>query len=440
MMKNFKYVMLMAAALTMGLSSCSNNDDLGNGETIDTGRPTKMTLAITQPTTYAADGNATGAEVDIKTVDVYIYSGTTFLKRAGLTASDFTKGANNVWTLKEGSKIATTTGAKTIYVGVNLPTTPSSLPDIAAGIEGTNPATFAQTITAATDLGTTAAGYAMFSREAKTVNLVAPDAGGYETTNKVKVSVARLLAKVVVKKGSGLTDTKITGGNFTSFEFAVSNVNTKFFPLPSATFADPNYTTPWPTLGDFIPAVNASYVGINNAGVIPVENIKAVYTTENTSEGFLQGEHTYASVRGKFVPTTISGWNGTEITGNGGPLNADGDFYKVVVDGKNYFFSVEAQAKGCAQSKANGVYVKYTKGWAYYNVFLNPTAGGGEQKFDVLRNTIYTVNITKINGLGDGEDKVVEPEEPIGAPTNLSVEINIEAWSTNDQDSELTGK
>ncbi|MFV0589275.1 fimbrial protein, partial [Bacteroides reticulotermitis] len=123
MMKNFKYVAMMAAALTLGFSSCSNNDDLGNGDTIESGRPTKMTLAIAQPVTYAPDGNATTDETKIESVDVYIYSGSTFLKREHLTITDFDAGAGNVWTLKKAKEIATTTGAKTIYVGVNLPTT-----------------------------------------------------------------------------------------------------------------------------------------------------------------------------------------------------------------------------------------------------------------------------------------------------------------------------
>ncbi|HJD75106.1 MAG TPA: Mfa1 family fimbria major subunit [Bacteroides reticulotermitis] len=432
MMKNFKYAAMMAAALTLSFSSCSNNEDLGNEGIAVAGSPTKMTLAITQPSTYAADGNATGDEVSIKTVDVYIYSGTTFVKRQSLSvaAGDFVQDGTDpaIWKLASGKEIATTTGSKTIYVGVNLSAT------LADAIAGTDPAAIAQTIADASQLqGVT--GFAMFSREGKTADLVAVDDSDYPTKNTVKVGVARLLAKVVVKQGAGLLNTDITGGVLHDLEFTVSNVNTKFFPLPSTTFVDPNHTSPWSMLSEFI--AGTSYEGVN-ASSASVTTANAIYTTENTSAGDLQGEHTYVSVRGTFVPTTINGWDGTDLTTETGIAKGD-TFYKVVVNGKSYFFSDATQAADYASDKSSTL-VEYTNGLAYYNVFLNPKPDSGkEMKFDVLRNTIYTVNITKINGLGDGEDPL-DPTDPIDGPTNLSVEIDIEDWAMKSQDSELTGK
>ncbi|MFV0589410.1 Mfa1 family fimbria major subunit, partial [Bacteroides reticulotermitis] len=394
------------------------------------------TLAIAQPVTYAPDGNATTDETKIESVDVYIYSGSTFLKREHLTITDFDAGAGNVWTLKKAKEIATTTGAKTIYVGVNLPTT------LATKIEGTNPATFAQTITAATDLGTDGAGYAMFSREAKTVNLVAPDADGYEITNKVKVSVARLLAKVVVNKGEHLTGESLEGKLLLQddFKFTVNNVNKKFFPVPAADFSDPNYSSLWGELSDFMAGTSYAKVNPYNTSVTAGNSI---YTTENTSAGDKQGDHTYVRIKGKFVPNKIVKWDGGKFV-DGDPIGVEGDFYKVVADGEKHFFSSKQDAEKYATTKPLATITKYTKGMTSYNVFLNPKpAADKENKFDVLRNTIYTVNITKVNGVGEGDDEdtvTTDPEIPISAPTNLLVEIDVAAWAINNQDSELTGK
>ena len=435
MKANFKYVMMMAAALTLGFSSCSNNDDLGNGDTIESGRPTKMTLAITQPTTYAGgDDNATAAEVDIKTVDVYIYNGTTFMKREHFAIGDFDSAGDNAWKLKNEKRITTTTGAKTIYVGVNLPTT------LAGDIEGTNPGTIAQTVADAAALNSD--GFAMFSRTKATADLVDVDATDYDTKNTVSTTVARLLAKVVVKEGSTLSGESLEG-DLTDLKFTINNVNTKFFPLPSATFLDPNHTSPWSaTSTDFIKE-GTVYMAVGESSTAVTTTDHAIYTTENTSAGELQGDHTYVRVKGIFVPSTIKEWDGSSLTTSSTAHIKGNDFYKVVVDGEKHFFSNGAQAADYANKKANDVYVTYTGGVTYYNVFLNPVPAKGEKKFDVLRNTIYTVNITKVNGVGegDGENTVVtDPEEPIAAPTNLSVEIDIEDWSTNNQDSELTGK
>lgn len=431
MMKNFKYVTMMAAALVLGFSSCSNNDELGEG-TLGNGSPTKMTLAIAQPTTYAnGDSNATVDETNIKFVDVYIYAGTSFMKRERFAASDFVQDGTdpNIWRLASGKEIITTTGEKKIYVGVNLPV------DLAVAIEGSNPASMAQTISSASELGNIANGYAMFNRTETSATLVAIDDQEFSTKNTVKVGVARLLAKVVVEKAASLS-MDVTDGTLQDLKFTVSNVNTKFFPLPSATYIDPNHTSPWSELGDFISGVNYEDVNANGTAI---DVAKAIYATENTSEGQFQGDHTYVSVRGSFVPNVINGWDGNALTTEVA-ITPGTTFYKVVVNGQSTYFSNQAQANSYADEK-EGTMVLYTDGFVYYNIFLNPNPEADkEKKFDVLRNTIYKVKITKINGVGDGEDVIVEPEEPITGPTNISVEIDVEDWSMKEQESELTGK
>lgn len=437
----FKYVVMLLASLTIAFSSCSNdNDGIEIDKPVAEGLSTKMSLVLVQPKTYApVDANATEEELALKTVDVYIHDANgVFVKRENfnVTGGDFVQDATDkeVWRLAPGKSISTTTGVKQIYVGVNLSS------DIANAIEGTNPASFAQTIAVATELGNTAAGYAMFSTEVQSADLIELDETGDMTANTVSVGVARLLAKVVVEQAAGLS-LDIRGGKIQDLKFNVSNVNTKFFALPDrVTFKDPNHESP-AVFAEFIKGLEANYTGINATGT-SVTDAGAVYTTENTSEGNLQGEHTYASVRGTFVPAETYSWNGTVLEKEAGEVVAGTTFYKVIADGQIYYFTEKGGgiygAEGFAAEKSSES-VEYKDGLCYYNVFLNPKPVGGETKYDILRNTIYTVRVTKINGLGDSSDSVV-PTDPIADLTALSVEIEIEDWAQVSQDSELTGK
>ena len=79
MMKNFKYVMLMAAALTMGLSSCSNESDVVD-DTSKEGVKTYASIKFSSPSTYGTSHTGTTEESKINTVDVFIYNVGGFLK------------------------------------------------------------------------------------------------------------------------------------------------------------------------------------------------------------------------------------------------------------------------------------------------------------------------------------------------------------------------
>ena len=437
----FKYVVMLLASLTIVFSSCSNdNDGIEIDKPVAEGLSTKMSLVLVQPKTYApVDANATEEELALKTVDVYIHDANgVFVKRESfnVTGGDFVQDETDkeVWRLAPGKSISTTTGVKQIYVGVNLSS------DIANAIEGTNPASFAQTIAAAIELGNTAAGYAMFSTEPQTADLIELDDADDMTANTVSVSVARLLAKVVVEQAAGLP-LDIRGGKIQDLEFNVSNINTKFFALPDrVTFKDPNHESP-ANFAEFIKGSETNYTGINATGT-DATDATAVYTTENTSEGNLQGEHTYVSVRGTFTPAEYYSYNGTDLKKEAGEVTAGTTFYKVIADGQIYYFTEKGVgiygAEGFASSKGS-TSVEYRDGLCYYNVFLNPKSENTKEKYDILRNTIYTVRVTKINGIGDSSDSVVA-EEPIADLTALSVEVEIEDWAQVSQDSELTGK
>lgn len=455
-MNKYKYVTLMAAALITGLSSCSS-DEVPADPNPEAGEETKMSLSIVQPKTYATDNYATEAEVTINTVDVYIYNGSTFLKRVRLNKDAFneTPTSSNTWELKSNYAITTTAGDRTIYVGVNLPI------GIAEKIERTDPATVAQTITEAEDLHKTL-GFAMFSTTAKTSTLVvAKNVSNLPASNVIKATVSRLLAKVIVEKGSQLTDSPIqlSGGTIQDLEFTISNVNTKFFPLPATSkpFIDPNWTSLWSDLSDF--KKGKIFKNVSSNGVAWKEETNTLYTTENTSQGdngvFREGDHTYVAVRGTYVPAAFVTLDAEDKIIEDGSLYVTGDdFFLITVNGKRYFFKdATAAAKYYSLMNIPGVNTvkqeTYTNGLCYYAVFLNPNPIVEENPYDVLRNTIYKVTITRINGLGTPTDIIGEctepgepgdPENPINEPTYMSVTVDILNWAYTSQEAELDGK
>jgi hypothetical protein len=440
MKTKFKYLTLVATSLLLGLSSCNNEDEVNTGQPQE-GAPTKLSLSISQPQTYAADPNATTAESKLSTVDVYIYDASdNYIKREHFLLSDFTVDGTiaNKWNLNSGKEITTTAGLKNIYVGVNLPAA------LATAIEGTNPRTAARTVTSASDLNT-ADGIAMFSRVVQSPVLVETTDPTYPGANKVSVTVARLLSKVSVEKGSALPTgvISLTGGTIQDLEFAVSNVNTKFFPYPSISFLDPNHTSPWTALSEFIEANAGAYQAVNANGTAAT-SARVDYATENTSLGNLAAEHTYVSVRGTYVPSAIvklvTPANPADGVVADAPITAGTTFYLVTVNGQKNFFQNLTHATDFAAHHSVSVQT-YQLGVAYYNAFLNPVPAVGENKYDVLRNTFYKVSITKVNGIGEpGDGTGTTPTTPISDPTLLSIEVDVEPWALASQDSELEGK
>lgn len=222
--------MLAAAALLTGFAACSDDatvDPVGGG-TIDDGEPTTVNLALSQPRTYAtALETATEYEAQLSTVDVFIYNTSNLLVgHKQLTASDFSYNAGSSNTSKDvwnsTTPIATTTGTKKIYVGVNLPVEVRNTvtgPGTLAGISSVSNIDLSKL--AHND------GIAMFSVDEKTADLVA-DAS--DPANTVTVQVGRLVAKIAVVAGSALS-LDVVGGRLSDLKFAIRNSNKQIYPF-----------------------------------------------------------------------------------------------------------------------------------------------------------------------------------------------------------------
>lgn len=438
MKTKFKYLMVLTAALVLGLSSCSKDDEQTGGTVIvDNGKPTNMTLAITSPRTYAtADPNATEAEAALNTVDVFIYNTShTLVKHATLLLADFTLSSSSTTDVYTAiTKIPTTTGAKQIYVGVNL-TAPVTASILANGVSAVN------SIANVSEITNITTGFVMFSQEPTLATLVANDT---DPANKVTATVKRLVAKVAMQAGSGLS-LNITGGVISDVDVAMKQINKRYFPLPfidGAIVKDPNWESAAAGViktADFYDS-NA-YLPINVSGVA-VKDLVANYVTENTSENQFEDENSYASVRAKFVPTTLKTYtNGTDATGGFSDLtntgNAVATFYRLPLANGTSVFAAELNILtdyATANSLSPAAIKTYTDGFAYYNVFLNT-----QNNYNVFRNDFYKITVNRINGLGNNIAEDVT-HQPLEDPTNISVNIEVTPWNLVSEDIELTGR
>ena len=83
MKANFKYVMMMAAALVLGFSSCSNDNE--TSEPTDSA-PKSVTIYVSNPSTYAEEESAVNKRPTIHDLNVY-FIGAGVIKKTGTMAS-----------------------------------------------------------------------------------------------------------------------------------------------------------------------------------------------------------------------------------------------------------------------------------------------------------------------------------------------------------------
>lgn len=423
MKMKFKYAALFAAALTMGLTGCSNEDNPLDG--VDTGVPTEMTLRISFPETVtkAADSNAKEGEGLIKTVDMFVYnSDKSFNKHVSIPRSSLTPSTGEASNHQYTARIATSTGNKYFHVGINLPAAVVT----AAKTQAMDNLS-ATLITAMTraEMTTVTNGLPMFSKP------MAATQEMKEGENTVTLAVQRMVAKITVEKSATINTTGLDaqGTIDGDLSFGIFNFNKKQFLVQSTDKKDPNWTREaiMPT-ADF--DVAPDWAAVNAAGTT-VQNYTPLYTSENTSEGKRKGEITRATVRGKFVPKkVITDAAGTEVENQ---ETTGVDFWAY----GDKFFNTLALAEAYVTAKSGDVtkILKYTGGYCYWHIYLNKSDAAN--KYDVLRNNYLKCTIDKIAGIGrntpdipwtDG-DPDEENQTPDEADAKLTATINIEAWN-----------
>lgn len=436
---NFKYAIMAVAALTLGLTSCSNNDEVTGGET-DNGTETYMKVSINFPSTNApqtratGDNNATDDEATVKEVDVYIYtSGGAYLSHNHLDANDFNQGmaTANGDLYEAQKKIPTTTGPKSILVGINLPST------IATGLENktlSEVLTTAQTLTRA-QLTNLTNGIPMFSTAVVDANFVADET---DSRNTITATVQRMVAKVTVEKSSGMKQDGVEG-ELGTLEFAINNFNEKSYLVQkdkSTYFEDPNWASGSYQSSEFSDAGTSDWKNIVTT-VADVKTLDAHYAAENTSEGKTMGEITRVTVRATFMPDKITvsdGYGGYEIKDRVSDLNITNPtttFYTVTASatsGTAYFY--DSTVADAYANDNHATKVTYTNGLCYWNMYLNKENDQKEQQWDVVRNNFFRCQITRIVAPGNPTPEVSNPNQKPDAETNIFTNIDIMNWNT----------
>jgi len=434
---------ITAVALLLGFASCSKEQ--GMSPIIDEGKQTSLKLSLSFPngpvTRATGDPNATDNEALVNRVDVYIYTGSgNFSSHTSLSASDFTQSTStsSADVYESISKIPTTTGAKRVYVGINLPS------DVASGLVNQPEsalANVAQTMTLSALTGATYESFAMFSVQAVASEFVEDEDA---PANQIKVECQRLVAKVTVETAANL-DTDALPGDVSNLTFAINNFNTKLFMLQGVTpyYKDPNWANANFMASDFIPALAAEYVPVLDRSVISnptVSQYNPRYAAENTSELKRKKEITRATVRGEFIPSKITTGSAGNFTVINNPSTTAETFYTVtpsVLDG-TYFFTNLTAANAFATEKGLNIaedVITYQDGYSYWHIYLNKNPKSPQtsvNRWDVLRNDFYKCVITKIAGLGRNTPDIEEPEteETPEVDTNITVEIDILFWHT----------
>lgn len=200
-----------------------------------------------------------------------------------------------------------------------------------------------------------------------------------------------------------------------------------------------------PSVSNFSPANTlASFYKENaykavNANGTAIKTANVSYALENASAENLEGYSTYASIRAKFLPSTVvklaaAGEGASGLVSETAPSTPQ-TFYVVVNAGVRYYFLSQADA-AAYNTEINGgsasTLETYTDGYCYYKAYLNPAGN-----YNIYRNNLYKVNITAVNGIGKSGDDITDPEQEISKPTNIIIDITVEPWVENSQDTEI---
>lgn len=434
-MKQMRSFLAMALALT-ALAGCNKENevpDMNPGvEGVKTYAAFSVSVKAAESTRAVTgqDDNADAVEQTISTLNLFIFNGGVLE-----TTGTITLGANNVGT----TTLVTTTGAKEIYAVANAKS------DMTLAIGKTLADFKALAVNAGTTDGATAdnniAATGAFVMIGKTEVTLAVQNEEYAISNPIAITVARGAAKVQMQYNTAtVTINANLKGTFSEPKYLVAQMNTKMF-LPRQDYeltpvgatADQADTTPDGTY-DHLTTVPADMTNAKDAAAAwNYQFTHSFYTAENVNEAPVTGNTTFALVQLKYVP------NKSEIQGSNKDLAPDGTFYllwnKTAKTGTIYADQSEANTAQ-AQESSNLEVKTYTGGRCYYRVNLRDIAKTAlQQKYCVLRNHFYKINITQINSLGGSSttdpDVVVptEPTTPLEESTYISADITIEAWN-----------
>ncbi len=465
-----KKIFMSALAAVAILASCSKDGDNGTNSQ-QSGEATTMGLSFTMPNLGGrADGDdvtAIASENTVNSVQVFIFtSAGVYDSQVGYAefnsiATEFTQ-SGTTYTLKAANAITANTGAKRIYVGINLPASFKGKTNVASEDDLLDKVkSFALS-----DL--TGTGISMISAEAAVKTLVAKPEGTTDVpaANTVPTTVTRMVAKVMAQTGNSTmayTPSYNAGTPAISFDvkydikgYALAQGSNKMFTVQK--LVSGVLVTPTPTsvnLFEDAPLTETDFVAMNNDAK-NFTNGTYIYTGENAPASGLVKESTYMLVKTLATPAKQASVVSDAIALTNWTANVDNDMW--IVRGKlgEVFFCSNTTDANAVALKCQGTFVLYPGSYVYFLVWLNLNINTTYQSdlLNIYRNQFIHVTINGISGTTfsgtpgtiptDGEDPtdptdptdpnnpedVPDPEDPvIVKPTSMLVEVTLKPWT-----------
>lgn len=478
MKKNFKFIMVAAAAIALiGCAKDGGDNTITPGEK---GEGVKASFTIKLPAgSTRGYTNVPGSteESKITNAKVFIFDNSDRLETmADLTVTDGGTKASN-------SEVRTTSGSHTVFVAVNIPAKVTENLEVTSATDnGTALATFRGIFLdliaggKGDKLSNITADEMFFMTAEKPCNFKVPTSSTeIPNENKVVMTMQRAVAKVTMtqkKNGvNGDTEDMVQPANGT-----VGDLTFKVMNNPISQYAFKN------TDGNYIYSpITGDGSNRNNYFRIPGDtaaDYKAVstqlYVPENA--GTTDWNATSLLIKGQYTPkaNTADVTYTADAAGDAAAYTADADFWRVLDKGNGVWlktlFTAEPTTDGIKRAaginaltniyRTNVKYgadpantnsypeyyvVKYTGGIAYWSLMLrNEEKPSGKAQYEVERNDFFRVKITSVSDLGAASDVDGDPDgplgpdpEPIDEPVNISCEISVAPWRGIDQDGQI---
>lgn len=421
---------LLSALAALTLASCSKDSDNGVG-TVNNGTPTVMKITVnhSEATTRATPPEA--VEKTIEHVNLYIFDATNVLE------------AEVAFDANATSKIfPITTGDKNIYALVNMA---NQLPVVTEGAT-TLAELKNQTSSALVEIDpvSTANKFWMTtvddSNKANLVKATTEEVTG-GTKNNINIKVGRASSKVGVEFSAIDPSQQPASGKLTDVRYKMHNNPKQMYLIPSFDNSG-YYKTPFYNAA----TVDGSKYFHDAAGAYKVTGMTSgkytepSYVMENSNMTPKEGNSTFIMVRG--IYKFNSDFMGYDSNGEN-PMAMDQytTFWRAYnTTTKTYGGKIYYQIPTQTAMDEEGVFNKaaeYEDGKTYYGMWLKNNDADEKNLYTVKRNTFWHVDITSVSDIGsftDGEEgSVVDPERPLGTPTEMKATIVVLDWEDINQ-------
>lgn len=430
-----KMLSASAAGVMVLMTACSSEEPAQSTPTAPVGEKTYASFSISMANVQSraeADANADPVEQTIDAITLYIFSG-------GVLEQSFTPTISDSKT----EAVEVTTGEKVIFAVANG-SAGSVTPEVTtlANFRRQLRSSSVTAIATENNFDMTGSATAVITKCTKAEAEAAP----------ISLGVSRSAAKVQVKYDpEGVTVRPTLRAAFGDGHFTIAQstkqmrlVLDKANPIEAGAAASGIY---------------ANYEQLASAPVwkatltegFSAAFSRSLYTGESYNAEPVTGNTTYAMVRLKVTPTAVY---------NNEPLASDGTFYVLArhdalhgsyvfasdADYNLLYFATEKDANAYkAEANLNDQYEiqHYTEGLAYYRVNLQTETAEGAalaEKYSVIRNHFYRVNVTDVKALGAptaGGTVPENPDEPLEADAWLAAEISVDPWVAVDFNTSL---